>query len=326
MANSEHLSILKQGVQVWNQWREECLDTPDLQNADLHEIVLMGVNMKDANLKGANLSYANLMRADFTWADLTQADLTWANLTATNFNDANLEGANLTTATCRSTVFANVDFRRVKGLETINHYGPSSIDITTFFDSRGEIPEAFLRGTGVPEDLVQHLSSFHLAPIQFYSCFISYSHADRTFARRLHDTLQGRGIRCWLDEKQLLPGDQIHRAIDDAVRLCDKVLLCCSRASLTSWWVDKEIQNALIKEEQLWKDRGKQVLVIIPLNLDGYVLDPSWLDWKKQHLTTRLAADFRGWETNNDKFEAHFEQVVKALRAGEREKPPKPKL
>jgi hypothetical protein len=29
---------------------------------------------------------------------------------------------------------------------------------------------------------------------------------DKLFARRLHDTLQGRGIRCWLDEKQMLPG------------------------------------------------------------------------------------------------------------------------
>jgi hypothetical protein len=31
-----------------------------------------------------------------------------------------------------------------------------------------------------------------------YSVFISYSHADKAFARRVHDTLQGRGIRCLL--------------------------------------------------------------------------------------------------------------------------------
>ncbi len=46
-------------------------------------------------------------------------------------------------------------------------------------------------------------------PIEFYSCFVSYSHADKSFARRLYDTLQGRGIRCWLDEHELLPGDDI---------------------------------------------------------------------------------------------------------------------
>src|ERR1039457_224253 len=45
--------------------------------------------------------------------------------------------------------------------------------------------------------------------IEFYSCFISYSHAEKPFAYRLHDTLQSRGIRCWLDEHQVLPGDAI---------------------------------------------------------------------------------------------------------------------
>jgi hypothetical protein len=72
-------------------------------------------------------------------------------------------------------------------------------------------------------------------PIQFYLCFISYNHTDKAFARRLYDALQGRGIRCWLDEKQLLPGDDIYDQVDRGIRLWDKVLLCCSKASLTSW-------------------------------------------------------------------------------------------
>ena len=50
-------------------------------------------------------------------------------------------------------------------------------------------------------------------PCEFYACFISYNHTDKSFARRLHDQLQRRGIRYWLDEHQLLaaghllPGD-----------------------------------------------------------------------------------------------------------------------
>ena len=40
--------------------------------------------------------------------------------------------------------------------------------------------------------------------------FYSYSHADKSFARRLHDGLQGRGIRCWLDEHQMVPGQDIY--------------------------------------------------------------------------------------------------------------------
>jgi hypothetical protein len=34
-------------------------------------------------------------------------------------------------------------------------------------------------------------------------------------------------------------------------------------------------------------------------------------DWKQQYLTSRLAADFTGWEPNNAKFESQFERVAR---------------
>ena len=71
--------------------------------------------------------------------------------------------------------------------------------------SEGDFSGADLRGCGVPENFIAYAKSLVENPIEFYSCFISYSHADASFARRLHDALQGRGIRCWLDEHQLLP-------------------------------------------------------------------------------------------------------------------------
>jgi hypothetical protein len=55
--------------------------------------------------------------------------------------------------------------------------------------------------------------------VELCSCFISYSHADKSFARRLRDQLQGRGIRCWLDEKQILPGDDIYEQVDHGIKL-----------------------------------------------------------------------------------------------------------
>ena len=56
--------------------------------------------------------------------------------------------------------------------------------------------------------------------------------------------------------------------------------------------MDKENQKAIQKEERLFKERGKKVLAIIPLNLDGYIFEPQWTDWKQQHVTSRLAANF----------------------------------
>lgn len=46
MANEEHLRILKQGAEVWNQWRQENLEIkPDLSEANLYGKYIGRVNL-----------------------------------------------------------------------------------------------------------------------------------------------------------------------------------------------------------------------------------------------------------------------------------------
>jgi hypothetical protein len=62
----------------------------------------------------------------------------------------------------------------VRGLDTLEHNGPSTIGIDTLYSSQGNIPAVFLRGAGVPEDFITYIRSLVGRPFAFYSCFISY--------------------------------------------------------------------------------------------------------------------------------------------------------
>jgi uncharacterized protein YjbI with pentapeptide repeats len=97
MANPDHLSMLKAGAEVWNQWRQTHPNQrPDLSNADLAHADLQDMNLSHANLSGANLTGANFAGTDLSYADLTQAQLQDALLKWTDSRGTLFEGATFT--------------------------------------------------------------------------------------------------------------------------------------------------------------------------------------------------------------------------------------
>jgi len=133
MANQEQLEILKQGVRVWNKWREENPNVEiDLSKADLHEAhlvkvdfhraILGGTNLRESDLReanfykadlhGANLRRVNLYKASLVEADLSEASLGRADLRRTNLDKADLSKANLFRTDFRNASLSEADLSK----------------------------------------------------------------------------------------------------------------------------------------------------------------------------------------------------------------------
>jgi hypothetical protein len=335
MADAQHLSILKQGVAAWNRWREENPGVrPDLHAADLREANLQGATLRQADLNGAILSGADLRMADLREADLFGADLSVADLSQSNLvgahlfgadlSGANLREADLSGATVAYTIFANLDLRAVRGLDTVHHGGPSEISTSTISRLRGQIPDAFLRGCGLSDweieaarlyqrdlsrekitDIVYKIHDLRARQaIQVNSLFISYSHADSPFVDRLEGIFSKNGIRFWRDVHDATAG-RLEKQIDRAMRLNPTVLLVLSAHSVRSDWVEHEARLARELEKELERD------VLCPVALDDAWKTCRWPERLREQIKEYNILDFSAWQD-----EAFFKRTAAKLIDG----------
>ncbi|HKD07136.1 MAG TPA: toll/interleukin-1 receptor domain-containing protein [Bryobacteraceae bacterium] len=313
------------------------LTNADLTEADLSKGLLARARLRGTNLRGANLREAVMPEADLVGADLTRAslvsaELIWTNLTGVRLHGAdlrntNLQGVNLSGAAINDaefggallgyTVFAGTDLRQVKGLDTCRYLEPSILDYGTLARS-GKLPLSFLRGCGLPDKLIDYLPSLVDDPIQFYSCFISYSTRDQDFADRLHADLQNNGVRCWFAPHNVQGGKKLHEQIDEAIRFYDKLLLILSEASMESEWVNTEIAKA--RKREISENRR----MLFPVRLVDFERLRSWecfdVDTGKdsaREIREYYVPDFSSWK-NHDAYQGEFAKLLRDLSSAQR--------
>lgn len=309
MANEALLKILQQDAIAWNKWRLEHqeITVPDLSHADITRADLEGANLSGANLKGANLAGSILFGVDFTRAILFRTIfMGWAFI-----------GTRFTNSVIGESTFSDLDLRGAVGLETVSHMGLSEIGINTIYKSKGNIPEVFLRGCGVTESFIVQIPALiaGIQPIQFYSCFISYSSKDEEFARRLHARMRQEGLRVWFAPEDMKGGDYFSDQIDRAIRVYDRLLLVLSEYSMASNWVIREIKRARKVEER----EGRKKL--FPISLSGYEVLRGWecldhdsgLDLAEEVRRFHIP-DFSNWKDHDD-FERGFKRLYESLKA-----------
>jgi hypothetical protein len=214
----------------------------------------------------------------------------------------------------RGIVFSNVDLSTAESLDTVVHEGPSSIGIDTLYKSKGRIPEVFLRGCGVPDGLIAYLPTL-LASQDFHSCFISYSHMDEEFAKRLHSRMRDEHLRVWYAPEEMKGGRKLHEQIEQAIRVYDKLLLVLSETSMKSEWVATEIYHARQREVK----EKRQVL--FPIRLVPFEAIKEWkcfdADTGKdmaREIREYFIPDFSDWK-DHDCFEAGFKRLLADLKS-----------
>lgn len=118
--------------------------------------------------------------------------------------------------------------------------------------------------------------------------FLSYATEDRDAVQSLYQKLQNDGMRPWMDEEDLLPGQPWKETIAKVVRDSDVVLACLSpNAVSTAGQVQRQMKLALdVADEQ-----PEGTIFLIPVLLESCEV-PDRL----HHLTMVNLFDARGYE------------------------------
>jgi hypothetical protein len=114
-----------------------------------------------------------------------------------------------------------------------------------------------------------------------FDVFLSHSSKDKPVVRALAERLKADGLRVWLDEWEIQPGDPIFQKVQQGLQSSRILLLFMSRQAFGSDWVTLESQTILFRDPTNTSRR------FIPLRLDD--ADPpdilrqfAYIDWRKK--------------------------------------------
>lgn len=127
------------------------------------------------------------------------------------------------------------------------------------------------------------------------SVFLSHSHADKPFARRLAADLRAAGHSVWIDEAEINIGDSLVEKIRDGIDQVDYVAAVLSEASVASPWVSRELDIASNREMK------EKRVVVLPIMVQKVSL-PGFLEGK-------LYGDF----TNPERYDDSLKQLLGGL-------------
>jgi len=106
--------------------------------------------------------------------------------------------------------------------------------------------------------------------------FISYSHQDKTFVKKLAGNLENEGMKVWWDFDALKGGQDWQKEIERGIKQCEYFLVALTPDAVESDWVTNEIAYALQAQKTIIPLHKKKCN--IPIGL----IKKQYIDFEKQ--------------------------------------------
>jgi hypothetical protein len=113
-----------------------------------------------------------------------------------------------------------------------------------------------------------------------FDVFLSYKSDDHVWVQGLKRALQARGVRVWLDQDQIRPGDRFVGALERGLESSRSVALVATPASISSGWVEDEYARALTLS-----NLGQLQLIPLLLRdalLPGFLSNRQYVDFRRR--------------------------------------------
>jgi hypothetical protein len=118
-----------------------------------------------------------------------------------------------------------------------------------------------------------------------WDVFLSHSNRDKVRVRLLAESLRDAGLRVWLDEWVVQPGDDIYAAIEHGLEFTKTLILCMSQAAIDSDWVKLERNTNIFRDPQN-KERRFIPLMLEDCHAPAVIRRLAYMDWRNEDSET----------------------------------------
>ncbi|MDF1816656.1 MAG: toll/interleukin-1 receptor domain-containing protein, partial [Verrucomicrobiales bacterium] len=139
------------------------------------------------------------------------------------------------------------------------------------------------------------------------SAFLSHNTGDKPFVEAIGEALVAKGIPCWLDKWNLIPGEEWQEEIEAELKRCGSCVVFLGPGGISTWQ-HEEMRRAIARRVENRDEKFR----VIPVLLPG--VDPGKRSELPDFLTRTLWIEFRS---------ANDEDALHRLISGIKGEPPK---